>query len=141
MKAIPYITLNGTCEEALNFYQSIIGGTISSVKFNEMPPNEEMPISENWKDKIMHSALTFDDGDVIYFGDSWESSPVKFGDFSIIHLVVDNEKQVYEFVEKLSEGGTITMPADKTFWNSVYGSLVDKYGISWGIEFGIPQEA
>jgi PhnB protein len=141
MKAIPYISFNGTCEEAVNFYQSIIGGTISSVKFNEMPPSEDMPISDNWKDKIMHSALTFDDGNVIYFGDSWEQSPVKFGDFSIIHLVVENEKQVYDFVEKLSEGGTITMPAGATFWNSVYGSLIDKYAISWGIEFEIPQEA
>ena len=78
---------------------------------------------------------------VIYFGDTWEQSPVKFGDFSIIHLVVENEKQVYDFVEKLAEGGKITMPADKTFWNSVYGSLVDKYSISWGIEFEIVQES
>ncbi|HAS72964.1 MAG TPA: VOC family protein, partial [Clostridiales bacterium UBA8960] len=26
MKAIPYISFNGKCEEAINFYQSIIGG-------------------------------------------------------------------------------------------------------------------
>jgi PhnB protein len=140
MKAIPYISFNGTCEEAVKFYQSIIGGTISSVKFSEMPPSEEMPISETWKDKIMHTTLTFDDGNVLYFSDSWEQSPVQFGNFSTLHLVVDNEKQVYDFVEKLAVGGEITMPADKTFWNSVYGSLVDKYGISWGIEFEIPQE-
>ena len=114
MKAIPYISFNGNCEEAVNFYQSILGGTISSVKFNEMPPSEDMPISETWQDKIMHSALTFDDGTVIYFGDSWEQSPVTFGNFSTLHLVVDNEKQVYDFVEKLAEGGEITMPADNT---------------------------
>ena len=140
MKAIPYISFNGNCEEAVNFYQSIIGGTISSMKYNEMPPDEEMPIRETWQDKIMHSALTFDDGNVIYFGDSWDQSPVTFGNFSTLHLVVENEKQVYDFVEKLAEGGEITMPADNTFWNSVYGSLVDKYGVSWGIEFEIPQE-
>ena len=141
MKAIPYISFNGTCEEAVNFYQSIMGGTVSSMKFKEMPPNEEMPVSEAWQDKIMHSSLTFDDGNVIYFSDSWDQSPVKFGNFSSIHLVVENEKQVYDFVEKLAADGTVTMPADKTFWNSVYGSLVDKYGISWGIEFELPQES
>ena len=27
------------------------------------------------------------------------------------------------------------MPSDKTFWNSAHGSLVDKFGLSWGIEF------
>lgn len=64
---------------------------------------------------------------------------MRIGSNSTIHLVVENEKNIYEFVEKLSVDGEITMPADKTFWNSVYGSLVDKYGISWGIEFEIVQ--
>ncbi len=141
MKAIPYITLNGTCEEAVKFYQSIIGGTITSISFKELPAVENIPMSESWQDKIMHSTLTFDDGNVLYFSDAWEQSPIKFGNSSTIHLVVENDKQVYDFVEKLAEGGEITMPADNTFWNSVYGSLVDKYGISWGIEFEIPQEA
>ncbi|MDW7661773.1 MAG: VOC family protein [Bacillota bacterium] len=139
MKAIPYISFNGNCEEAVNFYQSVLGGKISSIKYNELPKEEGMPVSETWQDKIMHAALTFDDGNVIYFGDSWETDPVRIGSNSTIHLVVENEKDVYEFVEKLSVDGEITMPADKTFWNSVYGSLVDKYGISWGIEFEIVQ--
>lgn len=141
MKAIPYISFNGTCEEAVAFYQSIIGGTISITKYNDLPANEGIPPAENWQDKIMHSALTFEDGNALYFSDTWEQSPVTFGNFSTIHLLVDHENDVYDFVEKLAEGGEITMPADKTFWNSVYGSLVDKYGISWGIEFEIPQEA
>lgn len=137
MKAIPYITFNGNCEEAVNFYQSILGGTISSSKFNELPKDEGIPISEKWQDKIMHSALTFEDGNAIYFGDSWEEYPVRPGNYAIIHLVVENEKAVYDIVEKLSEGGEITMPTEKTFWNSVYGSLVDKYGISWSFEYEI----
>jgi PhnB protein len=137
MKVIPYISFNGNCEEAVNFYQSILGGKISSIKFSELPAGEGMSPSENWQDKIMHAALTFEDGNTIYFGDTWEEYPVKTGNYSTIHLVVENEKDVYEFVQKLSEEGEITMPAEKTFWNSVYGSLIDKYGISWGIEFEI----
>ncbi len=117
MNAIPYISFNGTCEEAVKFYQSIIGGTISSMSFKELPAVENIPMSKSWQDKIMHSTLTFDDGNVIYFSDSWEQSPVKFGNYSTIHLVVENDKQVYDFVEKLAEGGEITMPADNTFWN------------------------
>lgn len=139
MKAIPYISFNGNCEEAVKFYQSVLGGKISSVKFDELPKEEGITISENWKDKIMHTSLTFDDGNAIYFGDSWEDAPVRNGSNSTIHLVVENEKDVYDFVERLSVDGEITMPADTTFWNSVYGSLIDKYGISWGIEFEILQ--
>ena len=137
MKAIPYISFNGNCEEAVKFYQTVLGGTISSTKYNDLPNEEGVLINENWQDKIMHSALTFEDGNVIYFGDSWDGTPLIPGNYSVIHLVVENEKDVYDFVEKLSIDGEIIMPADKTFWNSVYGSLVDKYGISWGIEFEI----
>ena len=133
MKAIPYLSFNGTCEEAVKFYQSILGGTITSLKFKDMPSGDGVPLSEAMKDKIMHSALTFEDGNVLYFSDTWENAQIKLGDYATIHLVVDKEQDVYDFVEKLAEGGTITMPADKTFWNSVYGSLIDKYGISWGI--------
>ena len=133
MKAIPYLSFSGTCEEAVNFYQSVLGGTITSLKFKDMPSGDGVPLSEAMKDKIMHSALTFEDGNVLYFSDTWENAQIKLGDYATIHLVVDKEQDVYDFVEKLAEGGTITMPADKTFWNSVYGSLIDKYGISWGI--------
>lgn len=135
MKAIPYISFNGNCEEAVNFYQSILGGTVNLLRFNELPEEENIPISENWKDKVMHCTYSFEDGNVIYFGDTWEDSPVKAGTYATIHLVAENEKDVYDFVEKLSAGGEITMPAEKTFWNSVYGSLVDKYGISWSVEY------
>ena len=137
MKAISYLSFNGTCEEAVKFYQSILGGTITSLKFKDMPSGDGVPLSEAMKEKIMHSALTFEDGNVLYFSDTWENAQIKLGDYATIHLVVDKEQDVYDFVEKLAEGGTITMPADKTFWNSVYGSLIDKYGISWGIEFEI----
>ncbi len=85
----------------------------------------------------MHGSLSFDDGNVICFGDTWEDSPVKAGTYSTIHLVAENEEYVCEKFERLSDGGEMTMPVEKTFWNSVFGSLVDKYGISWSVEYEI----
>lgn len=137
MKAIPYVSFNGNCEEAINFYHSILGGTMEALRFRDIPAGEGMPLTENWKEKIMHSSLAFDDGNCLYFGDSWEESPVTLGTNCTIHLQVNTEEDVYRIVEKLSEGGEITMPADKTFWNSVYGSFMDRFGICWGVEFEI----
>jgi len=135
MKAIPYISFNGNCEEAVGFYQSVLGGKIEIIRFKDLPEEAGIPVSDNWKERVMHCSLTFEDGNVLYFGDTWEDSPVQIGNNCTIHLTVENEKDVYDIVERLSEDGEITMPADKTFWNSVYGSLIDTYGISWGIEF------
>jgi PhnB protein len=33
--------------------------------------------------------------------------------------------------EKLSDGGTVTMPLEKQMWGDEYGSCVDKYGVEW----------
>ena len=135
MKAISYVSFNGNCEAAIKFYHSILGGKLDILRYKDLPAEEGMPISDKWKEKVMHASIFFEDGNCLYFGDAWEESPVKMGNYSTVHLQVDAEKDVYRIVEKMSEGGEITMPADKTFWNSVYGSFVDRFGISWGVEF------
>jgi len=52
-----------------------------------------------------------------------------------IHLQVNSEEEVYRFEKLFSVDGNITIPEDKTFWNSVNGSLIDRFGVPWGIEF------
>ena len=43
----PYLTFNGTCEEAFNFYKSVFGGDFPYVgKFKDMPENPDFPVSE-----------------------------------------------------------------------------------------------
>lgn len=140
MKAIPYISFNGNCEEAIKFYQSILGGEVFIMHFKDLPPTENFPVSEAIKDKVMHSALTFEDGNVIYFSDTTEDMPIQMGNYATIHLNVEKEETVYDFVEKLSDGGQIFMPAAKVFWGSVFGSLSDKFGIKWSVEYTLPSE-
>lgn len=135
MKAIPYVSFNGDCEEAIRFYHSVIGGELEILRYKDLPSGEGMPVKKTWEGKVMHASISFGGGNFLYFSDAWEETPVVVGTNCTVHLQVDSEAQAYDFVQKLSGGGTITMPAGKTFWGSVYGSLVDKYGVSWGIEF------
>jgi len=135
MKAIPYISFSGNCEEAISFYQEVLGGDTQIMKFRELPKDEGLSVSEKWMDKVMHSTLSFEDGNCIYFADTLENDNLVVGTNSTIHLNAGSEKAVYEIVEGLSKGGKITEPAGKKFWGSVYGSLTDKFGLNWGIEY------
>ncbi|KAG1273196.1 hypothetical protein G6F64_015394 [Rhizopus arrhizus] len=38
--------------------------------------------------------------------------------------------------EQLSDGGTVTMPLQKTFWAEAYGALVDRFGTRWMVSGG-----
>jgi len=41
-----YLTFNGNCEEAFNFYKSVFGGEFPYIgRFKEMPPQEGGPIN------------------------------------------------------------------------------------------------
>jgi len=135
MKGIPYITFNGNCEEAVRFYHSILGGELELLRFKDMPENGGVPGSGKWDEKIMHASIQFEGGNFLYFSDCWEGTPVLVGSNCTVHLEVDSEQDVYGYVDKMSAGGKLQMPAAKTFWGSIYGSFMDKYGICWGIEY------
>ena len=54
-----YLTFDGNCREAFDFYRSVFRGEFAYVgTFGEMPPIEgQPPIPENMKDRIMHITL------------------------------------------------------------------------------------
>ncbi len=139
MKATPYISFNGNCEEAVKYYQSILGGDINLMRFSDLPENEGV-VSENWASKIMHGSLTLPGGQQLYFGDSWEGQTLSAGTNVTIHLNTDSAEEVYSLVEKLSQGGKLDMNAGEMFWGSVYGSCSDKFSIHWGVEYELPGE-
>lgn len=139
MRAIPYLTFDGNAEEAVNLYRSVLGGELSIMRFGEMPPDETMPISAAWTDKIMHAELAFGDDQTLYVSDIFEGGTVQRGDNVAVHIDVDTEEDLGRFFNGLSEGATITMPVERQFWGAVYGSLVDRFGISWGFHYDLPQ--
>lgn len=53
-----YLTFNGNCEAAFNFYKSVFGGEFSFLgRFGEMPDSDEYKVPEADKNKLMHVSL------------------------------------------------------------------------------------
>ena len=36
---------------------------------------------------------------------------------------------------KLKDGGTVEMELQETFWSKAYGSLTDKFGVGWQLNY------
>ncbi len=127
MKLIPYIHYSGNAEEALNFYVSALDGSIQQLgRYGDSP----MDSDEDWKQKVMHARLVFDDN-MIMISDSFKGQPVSTdGNVQLSVDVEDTEKLEMVF-NKMAEGGTITMPLADTFWGARFGMLKDKFGVSW----------
>ena len=130
-----YLTFNGNCEEAFEFYKSVFGVDYESFsRFNEMPPQEGMPpISDEEANLVMHASLKINEHSVLMGSDTgrqWASHFKEGNNFSI-SVNVDTKEEADKLFEKLSVDGQITMPMEQTFWESYFGMLTDQFGISW----------
>ena len=139
-----YLTFDGNCEEAFNFYKSVFGVEFASFcRYSEAPDIPGMPpISEADKNKIMHAALCISQETCLMGGDFCDFVPsMKFAqgnNFSIC-ISPSDEAEARNLFESLAAGGVITMPLEKQFWGSLNGSLIDKFGIAWMVDFEIEQ--
>ena len=138
MIANNYLRFKGNCKEAFDFYKKVFNSEVLHVStFGEMPSKEGQPeVSDDMKDKIMHIAITI--GDSMLMGsdtnEEWSKNFNQGNNFSI-NVKVDSKEQANQIFEDLSKEGTVTMPIEKTFWGSYFGSCEDRFGINWMIGF------
>lgn len=121
----PYLNFNGNCEEAFSFYAHVFEGEITTLFRFEGSP---MEAPEGMEQKIMHIELLF------------ENNRIQGADRLDIKEMPENSAMSLSFVEvfvmdrvfnNLSEGGTVTMPLQDTFWGARFGMITDRFGIKW----------
>ena len=132
-----YLTFNGNCEKAFNFYKSVFGGEFAHIgKFKDMPENPKFPVAESDKEKVMH--ISFPIGSTMLMGSDtggeWSANFKQGNNFSV-SINTDNKDEADRLFSELSEGGKTTMAMNKTFWDSYFGMFTDQFGIQWMVSF------
>ena len=136
-----YLNFNGNCEEAFKFYQSVFGGEFAHIsKFGEMPAQEGSPaLSDEEKNRIMHVSLPISSETLLYGSDTHtHDNQFTSGNNFSISINANSEAEADRLFKGLSEGGKITMPLEKTFWNAYFGMWTDKFGINWMVNYDYP---
>lgn len=133
-----YLTFNGNCMEAFNFYKSVLGGEFAHVgKFSEMPSDPNLPpVGEEDKDKIMH--ISYPIGNTVLMGSDtggeWAPNFKQGNNFSL-SISAESKADADRIFNALSEGGKVVMPMADTFWESYFGMFTDKFGINWMVSY------
>ncbi|GBQ87279.1 glyoxalase [Gluconacetobacter johannae DSM 13595] len=129
MRINAYIhAFDGRCREAFAFYQAALGGEITAMMtFADTPMADSVPADQ--RGRICHAALTVG-GQVLMGSDGMPDKAVTPAGFSI-SITADTAKDAELIFTALSDGGSITMPLQQTFWAPQFGMLVDRFGISW----------
>ena len=130
MQIVPYLFFNGTCAEAFRFYEKVLGGKIVDMLTHAETPMKDH-VAPDWQDKIIHARLLVGDA-VIMASDAPPQYHKTAQGFSVsVHVKTEDEAE--RIFKALAEGGTVTMPLEKTFWAARFGMLTDRYGTPWMI--------
>jgi predicted 3-demethylubiquinone-9 3-methyltransferase (glyoxalase superfamily) len=115
----PCLWFDGNAKEAAAFYCSVFANTKIT--------------SEN------HFVVVFESSDQRFMclngGPQFKINPsVSF------FVTFENENEITEAWEKLLSGGFVLMPFDKYEWSEKYGWVQDKFGVSWQLSLGNPED-
>lgn len=111
----PCLWFNGKAKEAAVFYCSI---------FNDSSIIDESPIVVNF----VSSGQKFM---CLNGGPEFSMNPsISF------FMICDNDQEIENAWQNLSEGGSVLMPLEKYEWSDKYGWVQDKYGVNWQLAVG-----
>jgi PhnB protein len=121
----PYIGFDGNARQAMEFYRDVFGGELALNTFGEM--GGAAPGDEN---KIMHAQLETPSGFTLMGSDAPTGMPLDEGSRISVSLSGD-DAQLRDYFQKLSQGGSVTMPLEKQVWGDEFGMVVDQFGVQW----------
>lgn len=123
----PYLSFRDNAREAMEFYRSVLGGTLTISTFAEYHASED----PSEADKVMHAMLETEDGLVLMAADTPNSMEYEAGSSISLSLSGDDPERLRALWDGLSDGGTVVMPLEPAPWGDSFGMLTDRYGTAW----------
>lgn len=123
----PYLGFRDSAREAMDFYKTVFGGELTRSTFGELHASED----PDEQDKIMHSMLITDTGLALMAADTPNSMQLTPGTNYSVSLSGADDTELRGYWDKLSDGGTVTVPLERAPWGDSFGMCIDKFGVSW----------
>ena len=130
----PYISFNGNARQAMEFYERVFDATLTLSTFGESGAQDSPDAN-----KIMHGMLETDRGFTLMGADTPPGIEHHPGNNIAVSLSGDDADELRGYWEKLSDGGTVSVPLERQMWGDEFGMCVDQFGIPWLVNIGQPQ--
>lgn len=129
----PYIQFGDNAREAMEFYRDVFGGDLSMSTFaNFGDPGEAPP------DGIMHAMLLTDAGYTIMAADTPPGMDRSPDSHITISISGDDADVLRGYFERLSEGGSVSVPLALQMWGDEFGMCEDRFGVGWLVNISQP---
>jgi len=132
----PYLNFRGNAREAMEFYKGVFGGNLTISTFGEF----QAPTEPSEADLVMHADLEGPEGIRFFAADAPSHMTFTPGTNFSMSLSGESEDELRGYFDKLSAGGSVTMPLQKAPWGDTFGMLTDKFGTQWLVNITAPKE-
>jgi PhnB protein len=134
MKSVTtYLSFDGNCREAMEFYAKALGGELSLMPFSGMPGD----FPPELKERIMHGRLSHGSEAIVMASDTMPGHglPLQPGNNFSVMIQCESVDEIDRVFAALGDQGRIVMPLQQTFWAARFGMLTDRFGINWMLNF------
>jgi PhnB protein len=130
----PYLSFVADARRAMEFYESIFGGTLTLMTFGESGASDTPDA-----DKIMHAQLETDSGYTLMASDTPAGMPHESGTSIAISLSGDDADELRGYWDRLCDGGKVIMPLERQMWGDDFGMCRDRFGTRWMVNISQPR--
>lgn len=129
----PYLSFRDNAREALEFYRSVLGGTVEISTFEEFNASDD-PTDAG---KVMHGHLRTPGGLELMASDTPTSMDLTPGDTVSLSLsgAHDEADTMRGYWHRLCDGGKVVMPLELAPWGDYFGMCTDRFGMHWMIDY------
>lgn len=131
-RLMPYLLFDGKCSEAMEFYQSVLGGELTVTKVKDSPARNQMQAFQ--QEKVLNAYLQSSGLEIS--ASDWlalNAAPIRGntgGNTVCLFLSGGSYQDLKTLFNKLSLGAEVTNPL-KEIVVRFYGALNDKFGVRW----------
>jgi PhnB protein len=135
MRLNPYLNFPGTAREAMGFYESVFGGTLTVMTFADAGA-EDVPDPQ----QVMHAMLETPSGFTLMASDLPPGMEHQPGTSIAVSLSGDEAEELRRYWSALSADGTVTMALEMQMWGDEFGACTDRFGVSWMVDIAVQDD-
>jgi len=139
----PYLSFSNNARQAMEFYQSVLGGDLRISTFGEYGGAPEGLEADN----VMHAMLETPSGMTLMASDTPPEMRSAAGEVGAggsgvaLSLSGEDGDELRGYWERLSARASVTMPLHMQMWGDEFGMLVDEFGNTWMVNITGPGNA
>lgn len=128
MAIYPFLTFNGNCREAMQFYRSCFGGELQFRFLGDTPGGQQFP--PEMRRLVLHASL--ESRHIrLFASDLAGQEGVAAGNSISLWISISAPEQLKSVFSRLARRGEITAPLSPAIRDGQWATLTDRYAVQW----------